>query len=102
MEMKESPKVRGDILKVIEWLMEKYLYKLRDMYTENPEEEAKDLFVLLNDLERLVSKAKKSYVGGYTIFVYSVLLGVLEGLEEVNEDFYMYLKELRSTFEEIE
>ncbi len=96
MEMKEFPKIREELVRVIEELMKRYLYKLRDMYTEDPEEEVRDLSALLDDLWKLVVKAKKIYEGGYTIFVYSVLLGVLRSLSKVEEDLYIYLDELNT------
>jgi predicted phage gp36 major capsid-like protein len=95
MAMKEVLEIQNEVFRVIRRLMEEYLDDLERKYTEEPDEESADLLSLLRDLERLVDKAERSYVGGYTIFAYNVLLGVLEGLSEVYEWLQIYLDKLR-------
>jgi hypothetical protein len=95
MAMKEFHEIWNEVFKVIQKLKDKYLYDLWHDYTEEPDEESADLSILLRDLEKLVDKAERSYVGGYTIFAYNVLLGVLEGLSELYEDLQIYLEKLR-------
>jgi len=95
MAMKEVQEIQDEVFRVIQRLIEKYLDDLEFEYTVEPDYESMDLSSLLRDLERLVDKAERSTVGGYTIIAYNVLLGVLEGLGELYEWLQVYLDKLR-------
>lgn len=95
MAVKEVPEISNEVFRVIQRLIEKYLVDLEHEYTVEPDFESADLSSMLRDLERLIDKAERSTEGGYTIFAYSVLLGVLEGLQEVYDWLQVYLEKLK-------
>jgi hypothetical protein len=101
MALKEIPEIWEKVFKVIQELIEEYLVDLEHDYTDEPSEESADLSSLLRDLERLVDKAERSYVGGYTILAYNILLGVLEGLTELYSWLDIYLDKLRWSYGDI-
>jgi hypothetical protein len=95
MAMKEVQEIQDEVFRVIQRLIEKYLDDLEHDYTVEPDYESMDLSDLLKGLERLVDKAERSTVGGYTIIAYNVLLGVLEGLSDLYEWLQVYLDKLQ-------
>jgi hypothetical protein len=95
MAVKEFPEISNEVFRVIQKLIEKYLVDLEHEYTVEPDYESMDLSDLLRDLERLVDKVERSTEGGYTIFAYSVLLGVLEGLSDLYDWLQIYIEKLK-------
>jgi hypothetical protein len=101
MPLKEIPEIWEKVFKVIQELIEERLTDLQHDYTEEPEEESRDLSSVIEDLEKLVDRAGKCYKGGYTILAYNILLGVLEGLTEIYSWLDIYLDKLRWAYGDI-
>lgn len=94
MALKEYLGIKDKVSDVIYDLRYKWLYTLMRRHRGYMYEQKEDLDKLIEDLEDIVAKAEVKYSeGGYTIFVYNVLLGVLDGLFGVSLDLSRWIGE---------
>lgn len=99
MALKEYPSIQAKVVSVIKELLEDKIDDLERRHLENPWTERGDLNSLISDLEKLIVNAEKFHEGGYTVFVYNVLLGVLEGVVEVFDRLDGWIDNLESDFD---
>jgi hypothetical protein len=99
MALKEYPSIQVKVVSVIKKLLEDKIGDLERRHLENPWMERMDLNRLINDLEKLMVNVEKFHEGGYTVFVYNVLLGVLEGVREVLDWLNEWIGSLESDFD---
>jgi hypothetical protein len=94
--MKEYSDIQRRVFKVVVRLLEDRIDDLERRHTDNPWKEEGDLGYLIRELERLAGKASKFYEGGYTVFVYNVLVGMLNGLYQVMDKLEAWIDNLES------
>jgi len=95
MALKLYAEIWKRVLEFIVGLMRRYIEELERRHSRALLMEFEEIEDIVKGLERLVARASKSYEGGWTIFVFNVLYGVLEALLEV-------LEALRERIEELE
>jgi len=83
------------VFEFIVGLLRRYIEQLEYRHSTDLWAEFEEIENIVRGLEKLVARASKSYEGGWTIFVFNVLYGVLEALYEV-------LRILRERIEELE
>jgi len=82
------------VLEFIVGLLMKYIKELERRHSTDLWAELEEIEDIVKGLEKLVARASKSYEGGWTIFVFNVLYGVLEALIEVLEALKERIEEL--------
>jgi hypothetical protein len=92
--------IRFEVRDFISRLVYTYADRWAGEYTVDLRAEREDLEKLLEDLRRLVNKAKRFHEGGYTIFAYEVLVGVYLGMVFVEERASSLEDELAGEFDE--
>jgi len=82
------------VLEFIVGLLKRYIEELERRHSTDLFAELEEIEDIVRGLEKLVSRASKSYEGGWTIFVFAVLYGVLDALYEVLEALKERVEEL--------
>jgi hypothetical protein len=95
MALKLYSEIWRRVVEFIVGLMKRYIEELERRHSTDLLAEFEEIEDIVKGLERLVDRASKSYKGGWTIFVFNVLYGVLEALLEV-------LRVLKERIEELE
>jgi hypothetical protein len=92
--LREYPGIKDKVSDVIYDLRYKHLYNLMRRHRGYMYEQKEDLDKLMADLEEIAANAEVRFSeGGYTVFVYNVLLGVLDGLFGVLLDLSRWIGE---------
>jgi len=94
MALREYQGIKDKVSDVVYDLRFKWLYTLMRRHKGYMYDQKEDLDKLIADLEKIVADAEVKFSnGGYTIFVYNVLLGVLDGLFGVLLDLDRWIGE---------
>jgi chaperonin cofactor prefoldin len=94
MELRLYSEIWKRVLEFIVGLLRRYIEELERRHSRDLWAELEEIEDIVKGLERLVDRASKSYEGGWTIFVFNVLYGVLEALIEVLEVLKERVEEL--------